>query len=241
VFGNKKIKFHCLLPEVMEKYPIIKAKEYKPLWLRDSALAYKQDLQNNSKTNHVNGTVKCSGIQSILNRGFILRTWHDLTIKTGTDPHKFEYIIPEAISSYLHARNYDSPLISWFDGEDPRMRVPVPDGSLKTIIKLTMPWSVEIPKGWSLLIQPIPYPDETAFTATHGVLDQGNFFEINPILVWHKMQSETLIKAGTPICQLIPIKNEQMDFENLPYDDETKKRAMSWKYNICHRFVRNHL
>jgi hypothetical protein len=237
---SKKIKFHCLLPEVMEKYPIVKAKECKPMWIKDSAAAYKNDLKTNSKTNHVNGTVKCSGIQSILNKGFILRTWHDFTIRTGSDPFQFKYVIPEAITTYLKARNYDSQLISWFPGNDPRMQVPVPDGSLKTLIKLVMPWSVEIPKGWSLLMQPIPYSDETAFSCTHGVLGRGDFYELNPILVWHKMNSETLIKAGTPVCQLIPVRDEELEFENLPYDEETIKRAMRWKFNITHRFVRDH-
>lgn len=224
----------------MEKYPIIKAKEFKPQWIKDSASAYKSDLNTKSKTSHVNGTIKCVGIHAILNRGFILRTWHDFTIRTGSDPYQFEYFIPEAITSYLQERNYNNQLISWFSGKDSTIRTPVPDGSLKTLIKLVMPWSVEIPKGWSLLIQPIPYPDEPAFSATHGILSRGDFYEINPILIWHKMNSETLIKAGTPICQMIPIRDEEIEFENLPYDEKTTKRALMWKFNVTHRFVRDH-
>lgn len=237
---KKKIKFHCLLPEVMEKYPIIKASECKPQWIKDSAMAYKNDLKSTAKTNHVNGTVKCVGIQSILRRGFILRTWHDLTIKTTNDPNKFEYFIPPAITAYLQERNYHNQLISWFAGDDPRIRVPVPEGSLKTLIKLVMPWSVEIPSGWSLLIQPIPYPDDVSFTATSGILSKGDFFEINPILIWHKLNSEVLIKAGTPVCQMIPVRDQEIEFENLPYDEKTKKNAMMWRFNVTHRFVRDH-
>ncbi len=237
---NKKIKFHCSLPEVLEKYPIIKAKEHRPQWIKESAAVYKNDLKNISKTSHVHGTVKCVGIHGLLNQGYVLRSWYDLTIRTGSDPYQFEYFIPEAISNYLQERNYKNNLISWFSGDDSRLKVPVPEGSLKTVIKLVMPWSVSIPKGWSLMIQPVPYADETAFSSTPGILPSGDFFEINPIIVWHKMNSETLIKAGTPICQLIPIKDQEVDFENLPYDEEIKKHEMMWKFNISHKFVRDY-
>lgn len=236
---KKKVKFYCSLPEVLEKYPIISAKGCKPLWLKESAASYKKDLQN-AKTSHVNGVIKCTGIQSVFSKGFIMRTWHDLTIKTGSDPYRFEYFIPEAITAYLQERNYNNQLISWFSGKDPSINFPISDNCLKTPIKFITPWAVQIPVGWSLLIQPIPYPDDPIFTATPGILGQGDFYEINPIVIWNKLNSEILIKAGTPICQLIPVKDDEIDVVNLPFDEKIKNHAINWKFNIGHRFIRDH-
>jgi hypothetical protein len=237
---DKKIKFYCSLPEVLEKYPIIKSKDFNYAWLKKSAIEYKKDLQTNSKYQHVNGTIKCTGIHSILNKGYILRSWFDLTIKTTNDPYKFEYIIPQEIAAYLEEKKYNKQLITWFSGDDSRLSVPLSENSLQTLIKIITPWAVSIPKGWNLLIQPIPYPDETAFTATHGILESGDFYEINPILAWHKKNEDVLIKAGTPLCQLIPIKETEIKVENLPYDDNIKKQEAQWRYNISHKFTRDY-
>ena len=237
---NKKIKFYCSLPEVLEKYPIIKCKSGHFNWLKRSSQEYKNDYEINHKCKHISGVIKCDGIHSILNTGYILKTWFDFTIKTTDDPYKFEYIIPSEIFSDLEQKKYNKQLISWFSGNDSKLNTPLPKQSLQTLIKIIMPWSVSIPKGWNLLIQSVPYSDETSFTSTQGILKSGDFFEINPIIIWHRKNEEVLIKAGTPLCQLIPIRDTDIEIENLPYNEKIKKHEEQWKYNISHRFTRDH-
>ena len=46
---------------------------------------------------------------------------------------------------------------------------------------------------------------------------------INVPMIWHSKQGKYLIKAGTPIAQLILSKKEDIDFENKVVDEEFKK------------------
>jgi hypothetical protein len=235
LFKKDKIKFYCSLPEVKEKYPIVQSKDINFKWFRKSALAYKE---KSKETLSVSGTAKCPGIHNITSEGYILRSWFDMSIKTTDDPNNFRFLVPPQIQYYLREKNFNKDLIKWFSGDDPSMSIPLPDHSLKTLIKITMPWAVYIPKNWSLLIMPIPYPDEPEFTCTHGILPSGNFHEIHPIISWHKKQGELLIKAGTPLCQLIPIYNKKIDVDVLDYDDFARKEEAKWAFNMSHTFKR---
>jgi hypothetical protein len=237
---KKKLQFYCKLPEVKEKYPIIKATSYKPQWFKNSSIAYKDEVKHNGIYQHVSGTIKCNGIRNILSQGYILKSWFDLTIRTGDSDTEFQFIIPPEILKYLEERNFNKPLISWFSAEDKHVTVPIQSNSLQTLIKLVTPWSVSIPSGWSLMFLPIPYPDDPEFSTTHGILTGGDVFEINPILAWHKRPGDHFIPAGTPLCQMIPIKDQSLDIELLNYDQKMIETELRWQFNIGHKFIRDY-
>jgi hypothetical protein len=233
---SPKIKFYCSLPEVKDKYPIIPAREFHPQWAKNSAIAYKEFVKNNAKYIRTTGIVKCPGIRDITSKGFILQSWFDFSILTTDNPIEFQYCIPQGLAEHLKAQGFKKDLIEWFSGDVPQVAIPLAKNDLQTVLKIITPWAVSIPKGWSLLIMPIPYSDEPEFTATHGLLEHGNFYEINPILKWHKRPGELLVKAGTPLCQLIPVKDELIDCEILEYNAEIKQKEQNWLFNMVHSF-----
>ena len=235
LFKKDKIKFFCSLPEVKEKYPIQPAKDVNFSWFKKSAIAYR--TQNKQDIN-VSGTAKCPGIHNICSKGYILKSWFDVKIKTTDNPNEFQFAIPPQIQNYLQEKNFNKELIKWFAGDNPALSIPLPEHSLQTLIKITMPWAVYIPRGWNLLVMPIPYPDHPEFTCTHGILPSGDFHEIHPILAWHKKEGEVTIDAGTPLCQLIPIKNEDIGVDVLEWNDFAKKQEEKWIYNMSHKFKR---
>ena len=237
VFNFKKsIKFYCSLPEIKEKYPIIPARNFHPNWAKQSAHAYKALVKNTSQFSRTTGTIKCPGIKDICSKGYILTSWFDISILTTSNPIEFQYAVPQGLPEYLKTRNFNKDLIKWFSGDVPQVSIPLPESSLQTLLKISTPWVVSIPKGWSLMIMPIPYPDEPEFTCTHGLLESGNFYEINPIVSIHKRPGEILIKAGTPLCQLVPMKTDTIDVEILDYDSSIEKKEQVWNYNAVHRF-----
>lgn len=236
----KKIKFYCSLPEVLENYPIVKAKEFKFEWLKQSGQQFKKNVDNRNVGESISSTAKCPGIHSIIKTGYILPSWFDFSIKTYADPNRFEYFIPQNIQNYLDERNYKKQLISWFDSSNPAIAIPSHENYLQTLIKIIMPWAVSIPKGYKLLIQPIPYPDTTDFSSTIGVLTSGEFYEIHPILRWHSLNKEVFVKAGTPLCQLIPMQDKEIEVEILHYDNNIKKKEIEWNFMTSHKFIREH-
>ena len=237
MFSNSpKIKFYCSLPEVKDKYPIISAKDFRPHWAKASALAYKEFVKNTPAHVRTTGTVKCPGIRDISSRGFILQSWFDFSILTTSNSIEFQYAVPQGLVEHLKESGFKKDLIEWFSGDVPQVAIPLAKNDLQTLLKIATPWVVSIPKGWSLLIMPIPYSDEPEFTATHGLLERGDFYEINPILKWHKRPGELLVKAGTPLCQLIPVKDEFIECEILGYNAEIKQKERNWLFNMVHSF-----
>ena len=80
---------------------------------------------------------------------------------------------------------------------------------------------VYIPKGYFLLSMPIPYPDNKDFTASIGLLDPDfgpNFLNVQ--VFWHNLNGVTKIPAGTPLCQYILIKKNNIEASVRAYNDD---------------------
>jgi hypothetical protein len=166
--------------------------------------------------------------------GYILYSWFDISILTSNDPITFQYRIPPVDNCQLD-------LLKWFSNDVPQVRTPLPTNSLQTLLKITTPWSVNLPEDWSLLILPIPYPDEPDFECTAGILKGAGTYEINPIIKCHRRPGTLNIPAGTPLCQLIPIPDETVnfDFECLDYTPEQIKKQDHYFFEKACKFLRN--
>jgi len=157
LFKESKIKFYCQLDQVVENYPVLDQSVKKFTWRNRLA----QLLRGQKNTNTV---YKCPGIYNLLNNGYILPNWFDFSIKPCNDEYKFEYSIPMQLQNYLQNKKFSKEPIGWFSGDDIAYSVPVPHGSMKTLIKINTPWCVELPKDLDLLITSIPYNDNTFFS-----------------------------------------------------------------------------
>jgi hypothetical protein len=235
-FKKNKIKFYCELPEVKEQYPIIPASEYKFNWVKQSAKAFKDIVFQKSAYEQVTGVVKCPGVIPIMKKGFIVRAWFDLTVRP-LGANQFECHMPQGIFSYLKERNFNKQLISWFSSDEPAHSIPLSANQAQVLLKITLPWSVSVPKGWELMAVPIPYPDITDFTAVHGVLEEGEFYNINAIIKINQTNREFTIFAGTPLFQFIPIKSCSPKIEINDYTDRIKQTELKHKFISNNTFV----
>ncbi len=225
------------MPEVLEKYPIIPAKKHRFEWMRSSAQAYKEISQQQGQIQKVSGTVKCFGLQNIMQTGYILPSWFDITVNTGSDPNKFEFAIPEGIDSYLKARGFDRSLVGWFSGTESALTVPTPTNSLKTLLKICTPWTVSVPKGLRLLFMPIPYPDQPDFSAVHGILEPGDFYDVNAIIQIHRRPGQLHIPAGTPLCQMIVVRDEDPEVSIELQDHNNRQLEIANRFKTGHSFI----
>lgn len=154
-------------------------------------------------------TTKCPGIFSIMGTGWITKSYVDFAIKTNGDGETFIAKLRENIHSFNNSRHLDN-----YVGNHPAEQLlqfkPHQTPTLKTVLKVHCPWMVDIPDGYSLLMMPIPYADENRFTAAVGLLR--GVQPLNIQLYWHCLNSEELIQAGTPLNQMILIKDESMEY-----------------------------
>jgi len=243
IFKKKpKFKFYSSVPGVVEQYPILSTKEVRHLWIKKALEIYKKRTSNLSSYGpQCVSAAKCPGIKDLGNLGWTVTTWFDLIIETN-GKNQFAWKVPATFPQSLQQiTNYVKEPIKVIDLTHLENQVPVPPYSLDLLVKISMPWSVEIPKGWNLLMVPINYSDDTRFQCSSGILRSGNFVEVNPQIFWNVLYGQELIKAGTPLCQLIPIPDQSFDIEHhcLNITEEETARKNSFYFRKGCTFLRN--
>lgn len=240
-FNKPKFKFHSFVPGVNEMFPVILASTYRPSWIKSAIDAYKQKTSNISNYGvQLSSVSKCPGIHELGKLGWIVTSWFDFVIDAHdreTARWKVPSTLPGAVSEAIPPGDLVKFLNMGFD----EMSIPLPEYTSKLLVKVTMPWVVDIPKGWNLLMLPVNYSGETRFQCSTGMLKSGSLVEVNPQLFWNYTKGETLIKAGTPLCQLIPIPDSSYKIagECLDATPEVKKRQASFFYRKGCTFTRN--
>lgn len=198
IFFKKKpkIEFYSVNWEQTYNYPIELMDTVNSPWFSEVKEIISKNKNNPNAVN--SSSYMCSGIREIMNFGFVLRSPKDFIITTNGDGVSFKWEQPN--NSHLP--------IEYFGPEKYGDYGPLPPQTLRTVIKINTPWRVILPPGWKLLVLPIQYAEKQPFTTAVGILDTQISRHINPSIFWHNLNDTTLIKAGTPLCQFIPIKTE---------------------------------
>lgn len=212
----RTIEFFSSIDGLAETLPIYPASQFRPAWMETAKEDYKRVRSlRMDKFTHV---YHCPGIFDLYNEGFIVPMWHDLIIKTKiNDPKGFGWAIP---SDDLQPgpRSVVDAL------QDNIIRfIPRRPWSMQKPIKLNTPWHVVAPKGVRFLMLPISYPDTFEFEHAPGLLDPGYSSELNFQIWWNKLDGEHLIKAGTPMCHMIPITTEKFKYVCRTMTDNDRK------------------
>ena len=213
---NKPIRFVNIVPGVAEATPVILSKDLKRKWIDQNI----KDLQASKEKlkkcpvgqikdflSRNNFIVRCPGIKTFINTGYIVTCPVDLTIETNGDGENFRSEILSTINygTYLSSREISPIRIHPHLKEQFHNYTPVPRNSLKYVIKLVTGWSVIPDKRYVFLITPPHYGDEDRFTSVTGILDPFYDTQINALLYWHVLNGRETVKAGTPLLQVIPI------------------------------------
>lgn len=232
----RKIQFFSTIDGMSDLYPIIPAKEYRPSWIADARAHYKS-LAGKAVDEKITHLYRCPGVFDIMSTGYIVPLPWDIAIEThGSDPKNFKWTIPSgALEDKLH-----NELIKGHMGPNVQF-LPKRPYSLDTIIKFNTPWYVVAPKDVKFLVIPIPYTDNWQFESVHGILDPGYSAEVNVQVRWNLTHGKHIIKAGTPMCQLIPLTNEDFELEVRTATEKDKQwiNKRDYFFNFGFLFKRN--
>lgn len=196
------VEFYSFIPSLVDTMPIEKAKINNFEWYKKMY----QDFVDNKQTPH---TSRCPGILGVCNEGWIHKAYQDFVITTNSDERSFTWSC-EVDQKKLP---YGNVFGDYIDGHPENQLFKYYEfkrNTFKTIIKVQSPWVVKIPNGYSLLTIPIPYNDENKFTAAIGILKNTQFLNVQ--LFWHCIDERVLIKKGTPLCQYILLKDDEVDY-----------------------------
>jgi hypothetical protein len=234
MFFKPKLKFYSEIPSVNEQYPIIDAKKYKRSWVKNCAGAYKKYEKIIDKRSSNITAAKCPGMRNIMEAGYIVTSWCDFTIETFEDkPFEYKVYYPNGMDRFLKEVGYNKPVVSDFNMKDGPVRIPT-GNNFKGIIKIWSPWTIDIPKGWELMFLPIQYEDDPKFTACAGMIS-GLATDLNIHVFWHETNGRVHIPAGTPLCQLVPVKTDGIDATYEAVNSSVKHRMLRTIFNKYHR------
>ena len=219
----KKVTFINTMPGLSETWPIAPMASAMPQWVRVARADYVK-----SKDQRQSHLFRCSGIGSLYKTGFVIPSWHDVRVYSEGDS-QIQIQKPDT----LHEASVDIQ-----KGDGIAKFLPKRPWSSSSIIKFSTPW--HIISDVKFLMIPITYPDNFEFEACHGILDPSVSTEINVQVYWNKVGVPHTIDAGTPLCHLVPLTDEDIQLEIRDATDKDiqwlKKRHyvnhMSFLYNI---------
>lgn len=225
-----KIEFYSVTEGIKDAYPIVPTSSIKVPWFASAKEAFhKRRTDYTLGAGQHSGTHMCSGIIDLMRTGWVVPAWHDLVITTNGDGDSFSWNTPTTkLADMLHGVEP----IGDFSKEYFADYVDMPPQTIKTVIKWHTPWRFNVPKGWGLLYLPLPYINENRFTSAIGIVDPASANELHAILFWHVLKGQTLIKAGTPLFQIIPVRlDNPLDYEvrDMNARDDLWRRMMNIK------------
>jgi len=209
---------------LLERFPVMEAKHCIPNWYKEMRSYYEVSPCPIKTIANLHGTAKnCYGIKSLINAGFIVQAWSDMSFliqpngdllaKTaGEDKHFFE----------IHSSN-DAPNFL----------------KNKITVKLRCPWNL--------------FGNKTRYIYTpaayHSRLSQ-NIFMPSGVLEFEKQHAahiflcidvrdheyEIIIKAGEPLMHLIPLTDKKIILEN-KYES-TFKESPDGNFYFCNSYNR---
>lgn len=198
------VEFYSKIPDLKDAYPILSAKELPLPWRTESAQRAAIWMKDYSRPTH-GAAHKCSGIVGFTQMGWVVTAWHDFVVVTNGDGKTLEWKLtsPTMFNHYL-----EGPPLGMFAPPlfGDLATSPLSENTVQSVLKIHTPWFYSVPAGWGLLMLPLDYTKEHRFTSAIGVLNPRISRQVNPILYWHVMSGETLVRAGTPLCRMIPIR-----------------------------------
>jgi hypothetical protein len=217
------IEFFSMDPRVAEVAPIVPATHFKPSLLTNSAkeLSALKKAPDFGKHRYLS-TAKCPGVYNYARHGWILTTWQDILIKTNGDGINFEWECSDNSGVGFHL----PPQYADYVPEHPN--------TLKTVIKINTTWRCLVPEGYFLMEGQVPFTDERRFTTVTGFFSREfGIAQMNVQLLWHVLEGETLIKAGTPIAHymLVPKKQPKLVVRSANENDKRMEEITQFEIN----------
>ena len=216
--NTKNIDFICSDKAVLKNFPIVPAKDCLPTWY--SNLKATED--------NVPTIAGCWPVRDIITAGYIIKNVHEQELISehdiGSDTENVERIFPvERIGEFMELQSqYTVP-----NAFHTHKQCPVElDGKKKGYVKITIPWKIKTPPGYScLFVQPFWHFEEE-FVIMPGIIDTDEFDLSQLNFPCYLKDPVKLLKPGEPLVQVIPFKREEWT-HTIRYEEATTDSKMN--------------
>lgn len=238
---NKKIIFHSKSFKNKKEYAPSAAKNNIPKWF-SSKDKYKREQDGSiKKTLYVgkDGIEKyaneltwksCPAILDSFIYGYYLYTPCDIEFKKENE----EYSVTQD-ESFMSGVSKKTFSFCGVRGSD--QSFPSPIGYENIHFTWTTNWFPQTPEGYSVLLTHPINRFDLPFLTLSGIIDCSGYINGGLLPFFIKKDFEGILPAGTPYAQVIPLKNEHWQNENIFYNEEEMdghRKQMNFQYSIDH-------
>jgi len=200
------VRFYSLDQNVSTIYPVIESKLTERDWNNLGNLDRNRPEQGNQTV------LNCPAIKQINAAGYVLRAPADFIIKTGPHIENLSWETPFLFKRHSGKYTFSGTdyYVSWHSPAQTEPIIPqeIPStdrACLHAAVKVETPWRIKASDDIVLLQIPVSYNNEARFTAAIGIVDPRYMHSVSVQLLWHVLEGDTLVKAGTPLVQYVPI------------------------------------
>lgn len=217
---NKKswVRFYSLDQNVSTIYPVIETKLVERDWNGVG------NLERNRPEQGKQTVLNCPAIKQVINVGYVLCAPADFVIKTTGAKEYMTWETPFMFKRHSDKYTFSGTdyYVSWHSPAQTEPVIPkeCPYSDkqyLHSAVKVETPWRVKASDDIVLLQIPVTYNNEERFTAAIGVVDPKYMHAVSVQLLWHITEGETLIRAGTPLVQYIPVSRKLLEKGNVDF------------------------
>ena len=224
----------------LEKFmPIIPAKDLPLDWVKRALADVKKEGLIETGINTKAHITRCPGIMSSRTQGWIVRLHQDIEI-AATDKH---IVWRTPINDQKYSHDLLEPTVNTFqDYVLYQFMKKWPKGAHPMVVKINTPWHVKIPRGYKMLQTMPAFGDENRFLTITGIVEEEHgIVKLNFPMYWFD-RGTTLIKQGTPLAQLMVLKQDNVEAEisNMDNNPTFKEKMQGSWYNLRSTFTRNY-
>lgn len=173
----------------------------------------------------------CPGIRDLTHCGYIIPLWQDLIIsydeRQGISVRPSGNMVDQYGESFYDIQFHDEKTLAGYSFGNEYVNFSM---------KLRCPWYVRTAKGTSLLVTPTFYNENPNFTVASGIITSDCYPMLLAQVILKKFKGEIVLKKGTPLLQLIAIK-DQPAIKIHDHDVLVKKKVdilKNWLYSRMH-------
>jgi hypothetical protein len=199
---TKEIEFICTDENVLKHFPIVPAKDCLPEWYKQ--LHAKDD-------NGVPTIAGCMPVRDIVTSGYIVTNAFEQEIIGNTfdldDVEQIEKVYPvEEIGKFFEIQNHMTHPGSGHSHSQCPIEL---EGKKKSYFKISLPWRIKTPPGYSCLFMQPYYHFEKEFALLPAIIDT-DVCDLNSVhFPGYLKDPVAQLKVGQPLMQVIPIKREE--------------------------------
>lgn len=186
------------------------ARQYLSNWYKDGESAIFNDTLKRASLSDKNisgGMKSCMPFFDAMVSGYIMETWESIEIYENSNGIlKWRYVEKNPYTDEWEEKNNVHQNMLEERHGDSGSTIPRPAGHSENHMILQGKWGVRLPKGWSLLVSHPMNRWDLPFTVTSGIIDSDEWWTSGNIPFFFVEGWTGIIPAGTPFCQLTPIK-----------------------------------